>query len=164
MAGKHKEEFPPLLPVGFHPKSLTEVRSLCVNGFPHSLTRASIMDGLEYVIGQLNSTGVPMEVWVDGSFMTEKLNPKDSDIAVRIMAPDYATATQQSRTIIKWVSDIDLTPAFKCDSYVFSEFPPSHKLFDQGQWNRAYWLNKFGFSRAEEPKGLAVVKLPFVIT
>jgi len=44
-----------------------------------------------------------------------------------------------------------------------SEYQPGHPLHDFGQWRRAYWLNKFGYSRAEVPKGLALLRLPFVV-
>lgn len=164
MAGGNKDEFPPLLPLGFHPKSLADVRLLCVARFPNSLTRAKIMDGLEHVVGVLNSTGVPMEIWVDGSFATEKLNPNDCDFAVRIMGEDYIAANSNARAVLSWAASTDLVPAHKCDCYVFSEFAAGHKKYDEGQYNRAYWLKQFGFSRSEKPKGLAVIKLPFVIT
>jgi len=42
------------------------------------------MTGLEAVLGSLNGMGFKLEAWVNGSFLTEKINPDDSDIAVRI--------------------------------------------------------------------------------
>ena len=83
MAGEHKEEFPPLLPLGFHRLTLIQVRAICVDRFPKSATRASIMDGIDFVVSELHRSGLRLEIWVNGSFLTQKLDPEDSDIAVR---------------------------------------------------------------------------------
>lgn len=155
-----KDDFPPLLPMGFHPMTLAQLRALCVGSFPNSITRTSVMDGLEAVILQLNKSGIPMEVWVDGSFTTQKLNPEDSDIVIRLSGPDYDGASMPAKAPIVWAVQNDLKPSHKCDSYAFPEYPEGHKLYGQGQWRRAYWLNKFGYDRQEQPKGLAVIKLP----
>jgi hypothetical protein len=163
MAGAWKDEFPPLLPLGFHVKTLAEVRQLCVVRFTHSITRPSIMDGLEEVVTELNKSSLHLEVWVDGSFATEKLNPEDSDIAVRFDGVEFDAAAAHQKAIISWAASTDLVSTHKCDCYPFPEYPQGHRLYDHGQWRRAYWLNKFGFSRSEQPKGLAVVKLPFVV-
>jgi hypothetical protein len=158
-----KDEFPPLLPLGFHPMTVAELRTLCVTRFNMSITRTGIMDGLERVFGLLSHTGFRLEVWVNGSFMTEKFNPEDSDVAVRVQGEDFDAALPPQRAELLLLANADLKPAHKCDLYVFPEYRAGHTLYDYGQWRRAYWLSKFGFSRAEEPKGLAVVQLPYLM-
>lgn len=140
-----------------------ELRTLCVNRFNMSITRAGIMDGLERVLGLLNRTGFRLEVWVNGSFMTEKFNPEDSDVAVRVQGEDFDAAPPAQRAELLHLATADLKPDHRCDLYVFPEYGAGHPLHDFGQWRRAYWLNKFGYSRAEQPKGLAVIRLPFVV-
>ncbi len=158
-----KDEFSPLLPLGFHPMTLADVRGLCVNQFPMSVTRPAIMDGLEDVIGQLNGTGFQLEVWIDGSFVTQKFNPDDSDIVVLVSGEAFGAALPTQQAALHWFAASDLKPDFKSDCYIFPEYGNGHPLYDAGQWRRAYWLNKFGHSRAEEPKGLAVVNLPIMV-
>lgn len=121
------------------------------------------MDGLETVIHRLNQSGLHLEAWIDGSFMTEKLNPKDSDVAVRVRGEEFDAAAPNQKTPIVWAGQTDLIPDFLCDCYPFPEYPAGHALYDYGQWRRAYWLNKFGHDRAERPKGLAVIAMPFII-
>lgn len=121
------------------------------------------MAGLERVLEMLNRTAFRLEVWVNGSFMTEKYNPEDSDVAVRIQGEDFDAAPLAPRQQLLFLANTDLKPDHKCDLYIFPEYHSGHALYDFGQWRRAYWLNKFGFSRAEEPKGLAVLRLPFVV-
>jgi hypothetical protein len=163
MAGAWKDSFPPLLPLGWHPMDLASVRRLCVTRFPDSIIRASIMDGLEYVVGRLNQSGLHMEVWIDGSFVTEKLNPEDSDIAVQFSGAEYDAALPAQKAPVQWATATNLVPTYKCDCYPFPVFPAGHPLHAHGEWRRSYWLAKFGHDRLDNPKGLAVIKLPFVI-
>lgn len=165
MAGDRKPEFPPLLSHGFHDVDLAALRRLCVDRFPDSLTRAPIMDGLEKVIAEMNGCGLKMEVWVDGSFLTAKINPKDVDFAARIEEAEWRAANIRQKSIIRWIIETNLLDEYRCDSYAFVEFPPGSPGARHGEWewDRAYWLRQFGFSRADERKGLAVLRLPFLI-
>ncbi|NQU58463.1 MAG: hypothetical protein HQ513_14615 [Rhodospirillales bacterium] len=122
------------------------------------------MDGFEAVVGNLNKTGLKMEIWVNGSFVTEKLNPSDVDFAARVEGADFDNATPDQKNILWWLNTADLKPQHRCDSYAFVEYHNGHPLGEQGEWEKAYWLRQFGFSRAENPKGLAVLQLPYVIT
>ena len=122
------------------------------------------MDGLDVVVSRLNGTGFPLEIWIDGSFVTEKYNPEDSDVAVRVPGEIFDAAPPSQQNDLLWFASTDLKPDYKCDLYVFPEYGTGHSLYDHGQWRRAYWLTKFGFSRAEEPKGLAVLETPYVVS
>lgn len=79
-----KEEFPPLLEPGFHVTTLADLRSGCVTAFPLSKSRAQIMDGLEKFVDMLRSEGIVGDLWIDGSFMTQKLDPEDVDIVLSV--------------------------------------------------------------------------------
>jgi hypothetical protein len=158
-----KDDFPPLLPLGFHPHDIAALRRRCVTAFPLSITRAQVMTGLEAVLGHLNGMGFKLEAWVDGSFMTQKMNPDDSDVAVRIRGEEYDAASPVQRATFANFVNIDHKPTYRCDIYAFPEYNQGHKLYDHGQWRRAYWLNKFGFNRSEDPKGLAVVTIPYLV-
>lgn len=160
MAGEAKEEFPPLLQLGFHPMSIADIRKLCVSPFPRSATRREIMSGLETVIGRLQTSKLSLQVWVNGSFLTQKLDPDDSDIAVKFFGPEVDSATQEQIDVLNWAASPSPKLDYKCHCFPFPEFPEGHDLYDVGQWRRAYWLRQFGFSRQDEPKGLAVINLP----
>jgi hypothetical protein len=159
-----KPEFPPLLALGFWPHSCASLHTLCVANFPSSITRSGIMTGLKDVLDSLNGFGFKLEAWVDGSFMTQKLNPEDSDVAVRFRGEDFDAAPPAQKQAFHNFIKFDHKPKSKCDLYAFPEYASGHPLYDHGQWRRAYWLNKFGYSRAEDPKGLAVISIPYVIT
>lgn len=157
MASSSKPEFPPLLSVGLHTMSVSDVRDMCVGAFPLSSTRDEIMGGLETLIGELDGVGVPTEVWIDGSFVTQKVDLEDVDVVLCMQGEAYNNGTQEQRDTVDVVANVNLKPPLHCDSYVFFEYPESHPLYWQGQWERAYWIKQFGFSRGEEYKGIARV-------
>jgi hypothetical protein len=77
-------EYPPLLPIGRHQMSMADLRQLCVSEFPLSTTRDRIMSGFEEVVRKLDSVGIVGEVWVNGSFLTKKIDPNDIDASLRL--------------------------------------------------------------------------------
>jgi hypothetical protein len=153
-----KTDYPALLHVGWHDLTLVELRKLCVNSFPMSVTRGGIMNGLEYVLGELARVGVSAEVWIDGSFVTQKINPEDADIVLKIDAAVYDGGTDEQRRVIDWVGD-NLKASHHCDSYVFYEYPDTDPNRDLGEWMRAYWIRQFGFDRSDNCKGLARLRI-----
>jgi hypothetical protein len=163
MAGVWKDDFLPLLPLGWHPMDVAAVRRLCVLRFPDSITRPGIMDGLEQVIARLNQSGLHLEVWIDGSFATQKLNPEDSDVAVKFSGEEFDAATNTQKLVLQWAGGDGPRNDHRCDCYPFPEYAVGHPLYENGQWRRAYWMTKFGHDRAEQPKGLVIVRLPFLL-
>jgi hypothetical protein len=137
--------------------SESELRTLCVDGFPLSTTRASIMDGLSEVVARLRVAGIDSEVWVDGSFMSQKIDPDDVDIVVPFPADMYEHGTTAQRSALEWVSS-NLKADHHCDSYVFAEFPSGHNPA-VGADPRAYWTKFFGHARNGTPKGIAVIQV-----
>ena len=152
-----KPEFPALLPVGFHNRSAAEVREMCVSDFPLSRTREPIMIGLETLFGELTRQAIATQVWVDGSFLTAKVNPEDVDIVLCTKAGVYDNGTDAQRNVLNNVASMDLKQNLHCDSYVFYEYPEDHPLHAVGEFTRAYWMRQFGMSRSNEFKGIAVV-------
>jgi hypothetical protein len=56
-----------------------------------------IMANLESQIATINQTGIPGEVWIDGSLLTEKLNPEDADIIWVLQRSTYLTLSPPQR-------------------------------------------------------------------
>ena len=138
--------------------SLSEVRTLCVDSFPSSTTRQQIIEGLEKIIAALKSKNIPGEVWIDGSFVTGKMNPKDVDLVLRCPAEFYENSTQDQRDTVDWLQS-NLKEEYLCDSYCFMEWPEGHSNYWLGEYMYSYWMRQFGFSRGSEMKGIAVVPL-----
>jgi hypothetical protein len=161
MDSSDNQEYPPLLVgPGFYPMSLNELERLCVTSlsFGLSVSRQLIMDGFRTVFERVKGTGLSGEFWVNGSFLTHKINPADVDTVLCIkILPDHVPTREQMEAI-NWVNG-DLKADLHCDSYVRFDYPEGHSSFESGDFMRAYWMRQFGWDRSDNPKGIVVVKL-----
>ena len=154
-----KEEFPPLLEAGFHVMSLAELRSRCVTAFPLSKSRSQIMDGLEKFVGMLRSEGIVGDLWIDGSFVTQKLDPEDGDIVLCVEWSFYENGTDTQQAIVDLVAVAPFKSDYFCDAYLLWAYSEEDELRAWGEWERAYWIRQFGFSRGIDKKGMALIQL-----
>lgn len=135
------------------------LRRLCVDRFPDSFTRGGIMTNLEAIVQRINQSGIRAQLWINGSFLTEKLNPEDADIAMIVEAATFASMSPSQRLFFDGFRTNSLFASHKIDNYG-QVIDPSRP---EGPWMHAYWLRQFGFSRAEEMKGIAQIDVPFVV-
>lgn len=138
---------PPLLPAGLHPMDEAQLDAHFVDPFNGSTTRRMLVSGLRAYLSALRRAGVEFEVWLDGSFTTQKVDPNDVDLVV---FADAAALNGLSPTLQTYLSGLfDRTSAkrqFGCDVL----FAPA------GDVNlRSYWRGWYGFDRLEQPKGIA---------
>jgi hypothetical protein len=120
------------------------------------------MLSLESLLVQLSSVGIQAQVWIDGGFMTKKIDPDDVDLVVVIQAPEFEAAmgVPAKKAVIVGIVKQQFTRPVKCDSYLNLEYPPDSPRYTFGQKQRDYWLKTFGESRRGEKKGIAVLKVP----
>jgi hypothetical protein len=116
------------------------------------------MANVRAILEQMQRQGIRGDVWLDGSFLTEKLNPDDVDIVLVVSGKELKAMPSKTRAFFDWFRTTNLYDSHRCDNYafVYDEGPEAEYLF-------AYWLRQFGFSRGQDMKGLAVVKLPFLV-
>ena len=142
--------------------SLADVKRICVSEFPLSKRREPIMTSLEALLAALSSAAVKAQVWIDGSFLTKKIDPDDVDLVVVLQEEDFllAWANPTGKDVLERIVRKEFTNPVKCDSYISLEYPletPRHAL---GQKQRDYWLKTFGESRSGDKKGMAVIEVP----
>lgn len=152
-------EFPPLLNPGFHEMNFEELWKMCVDEFPLSKTRDGIADGLEKMIMRLKDSGIIGTLWVNGSFLTMKIDPRDVDVLLMVDDNDYSELSSEQLEVIDWFESEDRKSSHYCDCYVSVEYQASHSQHDVGEWMRAYWIRQFGFSRGKELKGIVTIKI-----
>lgn len=161
MAGKgekSKTVFPPLLSPGFHHMSADDLKALVVDEFPLSVCRSALWDNLVELLNLLVAADLACDIWIDGSFLTRKIDPEDVDLVVNIGASISDNPTQEQREIIEKIADA----AFYCDknldSYVMVNAPVGHKDNSLSRDLHRQWENDFGYAYvSREPKGIAVV-------
>lgn len=154
-------DYPSLLPLGWHPMTLSGLRRLCVDPFSLSATRPMLMAGLETIVDRLVTASIVGNLWVNGSFLTEKINPVDTDIVLEVDSSSmYDNGSREQKDAIdSIVGNLKNTP-LKCDCYPLFTYPIPHLLFQEGEWWRAYWIRQFGFSREVDPKGIVIISIP----
>lgn len=151
-----KDEFPPLLVPSMHILRLEELRRLCVEGFPLSSTRDRLMTNFEQAVSMIRSCGLKCDVWVNGSFLTAKIDPEDVDFSV--CSVGNALTPNQERAI-RWLVTEGYT-ALRCDAYYFALYPQGHPDYDKGMERYTYWQETWGYAvGSREPKGIAVVRV-----
>ncbi|MGI2897452.1 DUF6932 family protein, partial [Vibrio alginolyticus] len=72
--------YPALLEAGMHNMTFTDLESVFVTPFEPNERRKALLSRLEAFTERLQEVPIDMEVWIDGSFATEKEKPGDIDL------------------------------------------------------------------------------------
>jgi hypothetical protein len=147
-----KPEYPPLLGPGFTEITLEDLSRLCVDPFPDPFHRRHLVARLSELVTLLREIGLECDIWIDGSFLTQDPEPSDVDMVIWSDNASRARLTvSQNTRLDKIIKNKDRTLyRYRCDvSY--------QERGNTGQ--RMYWLGCFGFSRGDQPKGIARLRL-----
>lgn len=80
-----KPECAPLLAPGLIIHTPSELQTIAVDAFPTSQTRAPLWQSLNILISELRAHNLlPAKLWIDGSFLTQKVDPDDIDLCIEI--------------------------------------------------------------------------------
>lgn len=142
-----KEEYTPLFAPGFHDVDEGELDRLFADPFPESPTRGDILIGLKTVLSILRGTNIGYEIWLDGSFTTQKPDPADVDMTIWFDPADVQNLAVEHKITLDELTDTNRSKLrYMCDTYL---------LRNDNEMLRSYWRGWFGFSRLEDPKGIA---------
>lgn len=147
--------FPPLLSPGFHDFDDAQVKSLCVDAFPKSVRRSmlycnyiQLMSDVRNINKQFNCF---IEVWVDGSFTTEKPEPDDIDILLVI------DSNKLNLVPVMFQPQIE---KFLNRQYIKHNYKIDLLLLEHGKdEDRMHWRGVFGYDREDTPKGIVRISL-----
>src|SRR5688572_27438934 len=98
---------------------------MCVDAFPLSKNRERIMTGLEAVLQRLEEMAVVGDLWVDGSFLTEAIDPADVDVVLHVTPDFFDSATQGQRDFMNdWFAPYGPpTTDHECHAFLACDFP-----------------------------------------
>jgi hypothetical protein len=151
-----KFDYRPLLAPGRHALSLNELQHLTVNGFtsPSSERRAQMFAALRILMSDISLVKLPCQVFVDGSFLTEKPYPSDIDILIAIY--DGISLDEGQLATVSRVSTTTFYDGV--DGQVFVDYDREHPLhgmgFDSAEVVRSFSLENGG----GHLKGVAVLR------
>ena len=138
---------------------MDEIFRICVHDFPMSQNRPILFQGLRLLIDRLNTNDIAGELWINGSFVTTKVEPDDVDLILRMQSDFVDAANTEQREILDWLNGNNPKSQLHCDSYVHIEYPNDHPQFWLGEYMYSYWMRQWGFGRNGEIKGIAVIPL-----
>lgn len=139
--------------------SLDDFRDFFIDSdsFIDSITRERNYKGFTHFIEELKRNNIFdafTKVWLDGSFVTNKLDPKDIDLVIFLDATNPATQRIMQNTHI--LRDVGVPchcdPYFVVDYKTVPESVP--QIRGELEANQKYWMGQFCFDRNEDPKGI----------
>ncbi len=151
-----KQSYPSLFKeCGFNEIDELDIYPIFVEPFEHSTRRPMLATKLREYIEQIktifHSENISAELWIDGSFSTEKLEPDDVDLVVAAKGSELNTIKVENQNKLRMLLDNNFTKVnYNCDVY-FSN--------SEDAQNRSYWRGWFLFDRDEKPKGVARVTI-----
>lgn len=151
-----------LLADGLHKMTLDKLEyACCGHKFTTSQNRIKIMRGLREFVSHLEQAGFSGEVWVNGSFMTDKFQPEDADVVFRVHASAVDIATDEQKAIIeRLASRKNRELIFECHTQVWELCPEGHPRHYHSSTLDPYWQNQFGKTGGGDgTKGIAVLQI-----
>lgn len=112
------------------------------------------MTNFEQAVSMMRDCGLECDVWANGSFLTEKVDPEDVDFSVCSVGN---TLTANQERVVRWLVTEGYA-ALQCDAYYFALYPQGHPDYGKGMERYTYWQETWGYAvGSREPKGIAVV-------
>lgn len=149
-----KIDYPPLFAPGIHEVVNEQLEQHFVDPFAIPDHRQRLVDRFRALIKRISGLGLSFEVWIDGSFATEKAEPEDID-ALFLFDADAINASSELvqselASIFGEEGRRDTRLRYSCDVYVIASADESM---------RSYWRGWFGFTRDEKPKGIPCMRV-----
>ncbi|MFA9218774.1 MAG: hypothetical protein ACEQSK_16950 [Sphingomonadaceae bacterium] len=146
----NKPDFPPLLPPGIHPLTLTELQALAVLPFLADARRAILFASFQQWVQKLQALHVGAILWVDGSFLTSKAGPQDIDCTMWCPNTSVTLTAQQWDEVRALTDRTTARIRFGLDLYM--EVPTEQQRLHR----QAYWRGLLGYQHdGKPPKGFA---------
>jgi hypothetical protein len=153
-----------LLPVGRHLVVIDDVKTSLVDPFPTSPTRTGIFEWWVSHREALCLVSPVVEQWLDGSFVSTKLDPADIDVVTVLDGPDFdALPLFQQRLTQSLVNGPHTRDFWHCDSYAILRYPAGHPGHADYLARHDYWDDTWGHlgpldPRGRLPKGFLVIQ------
>jgi hypothetical protein len=133
-----------LLPPGLHVVTEQQFRDTFVNAFPPSSSRHRLFLKWQRHKAAISSIITIEKQWIDGSFVTDRPNPRDVDVVNFILADDIdKLALGQQALLENLVSGHDTRDVWGIDSFLVPavlDGDPRRPLVKQQE---DYWLDLF---------------------
>lgn len=145
------DNFGNLHPYSIIKAELNIIEDLFVTSFVESITRKTLFGDFYLFLNEMKRIVENGTLWLDGSFVTLKKDPKDIDILIFVRS-EILLKKERELTILKK----KYQP--KIDSYFIEILPENHPKYFLFEMNRKEWLFTFSTSRSFQNKGIIQIE------
>ncbi len=126
-------------------------KAMFVDAFPRSSTRQVIFENFSVYMEKLVAIiGTGFHQWIDGSFVTRKLNPSDIDFVTFVDAKTFS----QNEHLLNLLKEYSREQSLRIDGYFVKDYPKEHKGFIRSYLDSVHWMHEFvKDSRKRQSKG-----------
>lgn len=143
------------LPPGFHDWSTKEIEANLVKDFENTKTRRLLFMGFIALRNQMRLLLRDAEQWLDGSYVTDKIDPADVDIVTIADKTDFDSLSLEDQLRLQGlVSGKTTRNEVMCDSYFVPRVPRCHPHHLELERLRIWWREFFGHDRQGRSKGI----------
>lgn len=145
---------------GIHAYSLEDFEQQFVTMFSASSTRRKIFESLMEWLKLLMDILPPRYIWLDGSYLTTKIDPNDIDLVIFYKPEDIITLGEDGTNQLGMLIN-ELSHKYNCDAYfcyTLDHLPQeiiAANFNGQEKIMQTYWMGQFCFDRVRRPKGIA---------
>ncbi|QKZ13025.1 DUF6932 family protein [Spirosoma sp. KUDC1026] len=119
-----------------------------VEQFGESFQRQEILTRYKSFLDRLRDI-VPFRHrhWIDGSFVSKKMQPNDIDVIIFVPHVCFATASGKLKELKEQFREC-------IDCYFVEVFPPDHNRYEIGRADELDWYHFLHTDRLKRPKGI----------
>jgi len=143
---------PDRLAPGRHRATVGDLEAVFVTAFPRSTTRATHFGHLQMLLEAVERVIAIQAVWVGGSFVTAKVDPKDVDLALHLNGDEFQAMDLPAQLLFFGAATMS-RDTFKVDPFIVPVFPEGHPGRAFYEDKLAYWEDRFGTHRDDRPQG-----------
>ena len=144
------DEYGNLKPYHIIEVDLATFETYFVTAFPNSTTRKRLFENyLRYLYRFQDEVFPIFEQWINGSFVTQKENPKDIDLVTFL---DYEVYEKRGNKVLDkfWTFSLEDEGI---DSYLVKEYQEHHIFYQKMLDDKTEWRKLYGSSRNKRKKG-----------
>ena len=139
-------EFTPMFNAGFHDIKLEDFEAIFVNAFQNCDRRKYLVGRFFALLDDFSEFSLSAEIWIDGSFSTQKEEPGDIDILFVVDEEEVnGLGEEKIKSLTRLFDRQEAKIRYHCDLFV---------ILSNNTDDRSYWRGWFGYTRNEEPKGI----------
>jgi hypothetical protein len=141
----NKRDYPPLLKEGFKKIAFWQMDELFLNPFIGNEHRKYLIDRFRVFLMEFHKLEIDAEIWIDGSFTTEKPEPKDIDVVFFLNPNDIVNLPESKQNVFSllFIDRETVLARYGLDIYFADISSEEERL----KWEETFSLDNSGLNK-----------------